>query len=68
LCETDTVAPAEASAKHARRSPLAEVTRYPYGHFDVYLGDAFEVVVADYVAFLQRHVPVTARPESSKGS
>lgn len=58
LCATDSVAPAAASDRHARRSSLAEVKLYPCGHFDVYVGDAFEVVAHDYVAFLQRHVPV----------
>lgn len=63
LCATDTVAPATASVRHARRSSLAQVKLYPYGHFDVYVGAAFELVARDYVAFLHRHVPVTDRRE-----
>jgi hypothetical protein len=30
---------------------------YPNGHFDIYVGEPFERVVADQVEFLQRHVP-----------
>ncbi|MFC8179546.1 alpha/beta hydrolase [Rhodococcus sp. NPDC057297] len=58
VCETDTVAPAKATLRHAARAPLGEVMSYPDGHFAIYVGDAFERVVADQVAFLQRVVPV----------
>ncbi len=60
ICETDTVAPATASIKHAEKAPRGEVKVYPFGHFDIYVGDPFEQAVADYVDFLQRHVPVNA--------
>lgn len=52
VCETDSVAPAAATIKHAERMPNAVIKRYPVGHFDIYLGDAFETAVADYVDFL----------------
>jgi len=58
VCETDTVAPAKATLRHAARAPRGEVMSYPDGHFAIYVGDAFERVVADQVAFLQRVVPV----------
>lgn len=58
ICRDDTVAPAAATRRHAARAPRGEIREYPVGHFDVYLGDAFEVAVADYVDFLRRHVPV----------
>jgi hypothetical protein len=57
LCAEDTVAPVAASRRHARRAPRAEIRDYPCGHFDIYVGDAFERAVADYVDFLDRHVP-----------
>jgi uncharacterized protein len=60
VCETDSVAPAKATLRHARTAPRGEVRRYPEGHFDIYVGAPFERVVADQIAFLQRHVPVTA--------
>ncbi|OZC46941.1 alpha/beta hydrolase [Rhodococcus sp. RS1C4] len=58
VCETDTVAPAKATLRHAARAPRGEVMSYPDGHFAIYVGDAFERVVADQIAFLQRVVPV----------
>ena len=56
ICEHDTVAPSAAAEKAARRMPLAEVVRYPLGHFDVYFDEAFERSVADQTAFLERHL------------
>jgi pimeloyl-ACP methyl ester carboxylesterase len=59
LCAHDTVAPLRASLRHARRAPRAEVMVYPTGHFDIYVGEPFERAVADQIAFLQRHVPLS---------
>lgn len=58
VCGTDTVAPARATLRHVEKAPRGEVLLYPYGHFDIYLGDAFETVIADQLAFLRRVVPV----------
>lgn len=56
ICQNDTVAPAKAAIYHAKKAPQAELKIYPnYGHFDIYVDDAFEHVVADQLAFLQRH-------------
>ena len=57
VCDTDSVAPATTTLRHARRAPRGEVKLYPDGHFDIYVGDAFERVVGDQIAFLTRHVP-----------
>ena len=57
VCETDSVAPARATLHHARRAPRAEIRIYPVGHFDIYRGGAFERVIHDQIAFLNRHVP-----------
>ncbi len=57
ICERDSVAPARASRRHARRARRGEVRLYPEGHFDVYFGAAFERAVADQLEFLSRHVP-----------
>jgi len=35
------------------------VRLYPEGHFDISVGDPFERVVADQIAFLRQHVPET---------
>ncbi len=58
VCESDSVAPAGATLRHARTAPAGEVRLYPEGHFDIYVGAPFERVIADQIAFLHRHVPV----------
>lgn len=58
LCGHDTVAPSRVAHRQLSRAAQAELHTYPIGHFDIYLGDAFERAVADYIAFLDRHVPV----------
>ncbi|WP_183100885.1 alpha/beta hydrolase [Nocardioides pelophilus] len=57
VCETDSVAPARATKRHAAKAPKGEIRTYPEGHFDIYVGEAFERVVTDQIAFLTRHVP-----------
>ena len=57
VCETDTVAPSGPTLKYAAQTPNAEIKRYADGHFDIYVGDAFERVVADQISFLKRNVP-----------
>lgn len=56
ICERDSVAPARASRRYARRARRGEVRLYPVGHFDVYFGEAFERAVADQLDFLARQV------------
>lgn len=56
VCEEDSVAPAEATIRHAQRSPQAEIRRYPIGHFAIYVGEPFERAVADQTDFLVRHL------------
>lgn len=58
VCDTDTVAPAKATLRHAAKAPHGEIKRYPEGHFDIYIGDAFDTAVADQIDFLHRTVPV----------
>ncbi len=56
VCEKDnTTLPAPAIAA-AERTPNAELVRYPIGHFDVYVGEAFERAVRDQTGFLTRHL------------
>ena len=60
VCQTDSVAPAGPTLRYAIQAPRAEVKIYPEGHFAIYLDDAFERVVADQLAFLDKHLkPVT---------
>ena len=56
VCEADSVAPAEATLRHVAKAPHGEIKRYPDGHFDIYVGEPFERVVADQLDFLQRQV------------
>ncbi|HEY5318592.1 MAG TPA: alpha/beta hydrolase, partial [Solirubrobacteraceae bacterium] len=56
VCDGDTMAPASAALRYARRAPRAEVKRYPIGHFDIYSGEAFELAVADQTEFLVRQL------------
>jgi dienelactone hydrolase len=54
-CENDTVAPYGPTAKMARSGgPNVELKSYPFGHFDIYVGEGFERTSADQVEFLVR--------------
>ncbi len=57
ICTSDSVAPAEPTRRYAAKAPRGEVRLYDEGHFDIYVGAAFEKVIADQLAFLQTHVP-----------
>ncbi|RLT96850.1 alpha/beta hydrolase [Ketobacter sp.] len=68
VCDQDSVAPAGPTLRYARQAPRGEVIRYPIKHFDIYLGDAFKHAIADQLAFLRKHVPVSvADTESDVG-
>lgn len=56
VCEADSVAPAAATLRHAANAPRGEVRLYPEGHFAIYVDDAFERVIADQLAFLDKHL------------
>ncbi|ORA19017.1 alpha/beta hydrolase [Mycobacterium arosiense] len=56
VCEADSVAPAGATLRHAAKAPRGEIKLYPEGHFAIYVDDAFERVVADQLAFLDKHL------------
>jgi uncharacterized protein len=67
VADHDVVTPPRPALKAAGLAPRGEARRYPYRHFDVYVGDAFERVVADQLEFLSRHllrVRRFARPPS----
>ncbi len=53
-CEPDTVAPAGPTIRAAQRAPSAELIRYPFGHFDIYVDEGFERSSGDQLAFLRR--------------
>lgn len=55
--EADRVARPGPAIAAARRAPLGELHTYPHvGHFDVYDGPVHELLVADQIAFLRRHL------------
>ncbi|MBM4362385.1 MAG: hypothetical protein FJ104_06870, partial [Deltaproteobacteria bacterium] len=60
VCEQDSVAPPGPTIAYARASSRCELRGYPYGHFDIYVGKAFEDLVADQLEFLGRVVPLSA--------
>jgi len=56
ICETDTVAPSGPTRRYAATAPRGEIKLYPEGHFEIYVGDAFERVLADQLEFLGRNL------------
>lgn len=58
ICNNDSVVPTEKTLQHAKRTPHKEIKCYECDHFDIYVGEAFEKVIADQIDFLQRIVPV----------
>ncbi|MFL0180881.1 MULTISPECIES: alpha/beta hydrolase [unclassified Mycobacterium] len=58
VCDTDSVAPPEPTLRYAAKAPRGTVKRYREGHFDIYVGDAFERAVADQLEFLDRNLKI----------
>ena len=58
ICDHDSVTPPEETLAYARTAPRGEIKQYDAGHFDIYLGEPFETVVADQSEFLARHLGV----------
>ncbi len=52
VCAPDVITPADAAVQRATGAPRLTVERYPYGHYDVYTGEAFERLVGAQVEFL----------------
>jgi alpha-beta hydrolase superfamily lysophospholipase len=72
VCERDKVTPAAKTVRLASRAARGEVKRYDAGHFDIYVGERFEEVIADQIEFIERHVPVrtsrSTEPELETGT
>jgi pimeloyl-ACP methyl ester carboxylesterase len=58
LGHRDTITPPDTTRKAARRAPHAKVLELNGGHFDAYLGAAFETAVTAEAEFLRRHLGV----------
>jgi len=54
VCDADATTPPAPALQMAQNAPRGEIVRYPIGHFDIYVGEAFERAVGDQVAFLER--------------
>jgi fermentation-respiration switch protein FrsA (DUF1100 family) len=67
-CEPDTVAPERPTIRAAQRAPTAELIRYPFGHFDIYVGEGFERSSSDQLVFLRRYLgsPEAVQPCGSR--
>lgn len=57
ICEQDSVAPAAAARRAAKRTRQGQVVSFDCGHFDIYDGVLFERSVAAQLAFLHAQVP-----------
>ncbi|WP_223545389.1 alpha/beta hydrolase [Pseudomonas sp. A-B-19] len=53
---TDTVTPPEQTIALVRKAPHGETRLYAAGHFEFYMGDAFEELVKDQTQFLTKHL------------
>lgn len=55
VCRGDSVAPDTATLRHIRRAKNALITTevLPYGHFDIYFGDAFDRITTRQIDFLR---------------
>ncbi|MFN2201234.1 MAG: alpha/beta hydrolase, partial [Caldilineaceae bacterium] len=57
ICDHDEFTPVGASEQAARSmGNLANVKRYPIGHFEIYFGDHFDMAVRDQLAFFSRYL------------
>ena len=54
VCDADATTPPGPALQMAQNAPRGEIVRYPIGHFDIYVGDAFERAIEDQVRFLER--------------
>jgi len=62
VADGDVITPPDLAEKAAALAPGGEIRHYPGGHFDPYVGELFERVVADQVEFLQRCLGAPSRP------
>ena len=67
VSNTDTVTPPTQTLRYARTAPRGEITRYDAGHFDFYIGEAFEALVRDQVEFLTHHLHPAHTAGSPRG-
>lgn len=54
--EQDSLIDADVVEQTAKAMPDCKLVRYPFGHFDIYTGDAFENAVSEQAAFFGEHL------------
>jgi len=64
----DTITPPDVTRRAAARAPRGALLELACGHFDAYLGDAFEEAVAAETAFLLRHLDADATGSAKPGA
>jgi fermentation-respiration switch protein FrsA (DUF1100 family) len=67
ICDKDSVAPAERTARLVAAAARGEIKHYPVGHFEIYMGEAFEQAVSDQTEFLTRHLLSQRVPAAQAG-
>jgi dienelactone hydrolase len=69
VSNTDTVTPPAQTLRYAGTAAQGEIRRYAAGHFDFYVGEAFEALVCDQLEFLTRQLcpaPATSALRSER--
>jgi dienelactone hydrolase len=66
ISANDSVAPPKATERYARQAPRGDVRLYDAGHFEFYVGAAFEQLVGDQTEFLVEHLRPTPVPSSPR--
>ena len=57
ICGKDTVAPSGPTLRYAENAPKATIKKYEQmGHFDIYLGEYFDIATNDYCQFLRKNL------------
>lgn len=57
ICGKDSVAPPRPTLNYAKAAPKATVKLYEQmGHFDIYLGEHFDIATGDYTEFLRQNL------------
>jgi hypothetical protein len=64
IADRDDLTPPEIAQELAQAAG-ADVRGYDLGHFDIYVGEGFEQVVADETAFLVRHLAPVEVPAAA---
>ena len=65
ISATDSVAPPGPTERYARQAPHGDVRLYDAGHFDFYVGEAFQRLITDQTEFLVSHLQPAPLPSTA---